>query len=609
MLTRQKHWNLLISLFIGIPAFFSFLFLGQSDLAHTVFSSYSIIQGHFLDFYDFNEETFVGNDYLPIVYLIFAAWMTPLSFLGLSSGADNFATLQLNSQELIWAKLGLVLVAIIASFVIKRIANQIWGDNLRIRSDLITIAAPITLLSVFALGQFDVIGVLFTLLGFERWLRNDRKWFVIYFAIAICFKYFSVIIFFILIILGRDLVKNKISQFVSGLLLVGVQILAFLSNEAFRENIFSQANRVLSLDSPIEFSFKLAALFVLTLVFLVWAHRRSEGNSQLDAQLAISLIIVFLSIFFIVIKWNPQWLLYLVPFWALAANYVRWPRIFILTQAIGFLGLVFMLANIWTNNLDESMAWDGLLAPIIPDRVLRLTDLYIPNLLILGVVLAYLSILLTATQAALASRRQNFVDIDIDIDIDTEAENLQLVGVLSLSFVVAFLIPILFSYVTPASTARQISNVVEYNRLDRLALGQFHSEVLKIPAGKSVTQSIPPIEHPGGSKLLAIEIDLFIGEKSVVDIQITQGDRVVGSKTATLDGRNPNSFPGFGGWTTVIVPIQLNELQERGAEIEIKTGSGQESGVWIDTERPENVQLRDAYGKLVSGSITLRLLK
>lgn len=601
-MTLQKHWNWQVPLLVGIPALFSFFFLGQTDLAHTVFSSYSIIQGHFFDFYDFNKEMFVGNDYLPIVYLVFAAWMTPLFFLGLSTDAENFETLQLSGQELIWAKLGLVLVAIFSAFVIKRIARQIWGDNTRLRSDLIMIASPITLFAVFALGQFDVIGVLFTMLGFERWLSKDRKWFVIYFAIAICFKYFSIIIFFTLIILGRDRVQIKIIQFVSGLLLVAFQIVAFLSNDAFRENVFGQANRVLNLDSPTDSILKLAALFLVTSVFVLWAHRRREGDSLLDAQLAVTIVIVFLSVFFILIKWNPQWLLYLVPFWALAANYVRRPKIFIFTQAIGFLGLVFMFANIWTNNLDETMAQEGPLSFILPDRVLRLTDFYMPNLLILGVLLTYLSIALLAAQAVFRSHKEN------PVHVFSESENSLLVGVLSSSFLVVFLIPILFSFLVPASTAKQFSEVAEYNSLDRVELGQFHSEVLKIPAGKSVTQSIPPKTSPDGPKLRAIEIDLFVGEKAVLDIKVTQGVRVIGSKTATLTGRNPNSFPGFGGWTTVTIPVQLNELNEKGSEIEIRAISGQESGVWLDTERPENVQLRDAYGKLVSGSITLRLL-
>ena len=602
MFTRQTSWNWRLLLVIGLPALSSFFLLGQSDLAHTVFSSYSIFQGHFLNFYDFNRPTFVGNDYLPVVYLIFAAWMAPLFLLGLTSDAESFGTLQLNTQELIWAKAGLAIVLVLATLAIHRIAKKIWGEIQSVRSDLLFISSPFTLLAVLALGQFDVIGVLFALLGFERWLKKDNKGFIGFFAAAICFKYFSVIIFLILLALGRDRLQKKINGFFLALLPVGGQILIFSSSDAFRENLFSQANRVLSLDSPITAIFKVTSILVLAGTILIWGQYRKKNDFQTDAQLAIASVIVVLSLFLIFIKWNPQWLLYLVPFWALAANFVRHLKMFVSLQAIGFVGLVFMLANIWTNNLDESMARKGALSFLLPDQVLKLTNLYPPQLLIVGVAVVYLSIAFLAGYAFLESQKKNLAKEN------QKFPNFLPAGILGGTFVGFLLIPILFTYFAPAQSGRFFSDVSQYNRFDKVPMGQFHSKVLEIPVGASVTQLIPVSELLTETVLEAIEIDMFFAGPSAISIQLTQGEQTIGSRSIYLAARNPNSFPGFSGWTTVTIPLQAGKLVEKQLRLEVRALSGQEIGVWLDTERPETVQLTDAYGKLIAGSITLRFL-
>ena len=604
MLTRWKPLNWSLALIVGTPALVSFLFLGQSDLAHTVFSSYSITQGHLFDFYDYNREIFVGNDYLPFVYLIFSVWMSPLVLFGMATSSEQFGNLQLNIQEIIWAKLGISIVLIFSVQALNRIAKQIWGNKSDGLSGLLMLSSPLTILAVFALGQFDIVGILFALLGFERWLKKDLKGFVFLFAIAISFKYFAVIVFFILVLFGRDHLYKKILQFLAGLLFVGLQILLFTQNEAFRENLFSQASRVLSLESSEVAILKIVSILIVAAVITSLVQRRPVTSDQLDAQLAISSIIVVLSVFFVLIKWNPQWLIYLVPFWALAANFVRGIRLFIAVQGIGFVGLMFMLANIWTNNLDESMAQKGPLSFLLPERSLKLTDFYAPNLLFVGVGVIYLSIVVLAVFIFYESRTAIQSQDNLH-----KATNETLVGIFSFTFVGALLIPILSAYYIPPSIAQQYSDVVNYNRLERIALGQFHSETLQIPVGLSVRQSLPLHGLGVESPIQAVEVDLFIGDGATVDIQITQGSRLLGSISAIFTERNPNSFPGFGGWTTVTVPIKASQAKEVQPEMAIKATSGQEIGVWIDTNRPEKVQLRDGYGKLVPGSISLRLLK
>src|SRR5476651_2579914 len=62
---------------------FCFLIFQQGDLFHTSTSSYAYLEGHFIDFYDYNKKVVGGNDYYALIYIIFAIWNIPLKIFGL----------------------------------------------------------------------------------------------------------------------------------------------------------------------------------------------------------------------------------------------------------------------------------------------------------------------------------------------------------------------------------------------------------------------------------------------------------------------------------------------------------------------------------------------
>lgn len=57
----------------------------HGDIMHTIGASFTYLNGHILDFYDYNQTvpTIGGLAYLPSTYILFAIWNIPIRLLGI----------------------------------------------------------------------------------------------------------------------------------------------------------------------------------------------------------------------------------------------------------------------------------------------------------------------------------------------------------------------------------------------------------------------------------------------------------------------------------------------------------------------------------------------
>ena len=55
--------------------------------------------------------------------------------------------------------------------------------------------------AVFVVTQYDLVSVVFQLLGFQAFLEKKDKRFVLFFGISFCLKYFSLLLFLPLLLL------------------------------------------------------------------------------------------------------------------------------------------------------------------------------------------------------------------------------------------------------------------------------------------------------------------------------------------------------------------------------------------------------------------------
>ena len=112
-------------LFIVIASFCFIAFQQGGDLGHTGGSSIAYLQGHVLDFYDYNVQFVGGNAYLPSTYMLFAVWNIPIYLINVVTVPTQYVSWLVT----MWFKVLPVLFYIASGFLMYKIGNIIGLGN------------------------------------------------------------------------------------------------------------------------------------------------------------------------------------------------------------------------------------------------------------------------------------------------------------------------------------------------------------------------------------------------------------------------------------------------------------------------------------------------
>jgi len=351
----------------------SLLAFNQGDLNHTVGSSYAYLFGHVADFYSYNATYFGFNDYLPSVYVVFAAWMAPVKLL-ISPGAQNGGAL--SGYEVLWAKTLLLLVFLATVLILGRIARLAFAGraNAERHVRLAYLLSPFAAFAFNVIGQYDVIGVLFTLLGVHAYLRG-RKWhFALFFAVAASFKYFALAAFAPLLLLRYKKFREIVPLSVIALSVIVVEAGVHLPDRAFREKtLFGLAGSKLAGEGGPSPLTTFIALVYLVMLFLLW---RTQAPERWIAPVAIVACATAYGLLLVAVPWNPQWFILLSPFFALTIGLLQRPVRFLVWESAVFLAFIGYAVNLFPRNVDSTMVRGGALRSYLGDPRLLLSDVY-----------------------------------------------------------------------------------------------------------------------------------------------------------------------------------------------------------------------------------------
>lgn len=357
----------LVTLTVVLPTF------NQGDLTHTVLSSYGYLQGHFFDFYDFNLSFVGGNSYLPILYLIFAAWMAPYYFLGFPI-ASEFGDLALFPGEIIWAKVLLIVFFVLSARILLRIAELIHPNN-RSRQAIATWAFTLSPFALFAFGifsQYDILGVFFTLWAFQKLLQKQLNHFAILIGVALTFKFFAGLLVLPLLLLS----SKKIFEIARLGLLASVpltlQLAAYWSNEAFRNQIFGLAFGKASGAAATSEIYLVMSIYIFMCFAAVFSNKW-KGTFE---QKAVLFAVTTYGLMFSVVVWHPQWLIIITPFIALMVSMIPAARTWILWESVAFVAFIAISVTQWKYNVDGLMIENGALASEFPSPKVLVSDFY-----------------------------------------------------------------------------------------------------------------------------------------------------------------------------------------------------------------------------------------
>ena len=359
---------------IAVACFFLFV---QVDIFHTTASSFAYLNGHIKDFYTYNQVYFVRNDYLPILYSIFAIWNIPLQFFhGLSS--VDIVGQNISVLELFWQKVLLSSAYIASAVVLFRITKQqkIATKN-AVQVLLVYLSSVPAFFSVFIFSGYDILGVLFTLCAYYFYLRSSLYTCAIFFAIAISFKYFALIIFIPLMLLQQKNIFKLSVLFLIGLSLVALQIGLYWHEEVFRSSFAHLfLEKLASSSSDLGWSIRKYLALICYAALCAYSYFGLQINAADLLRRSVFVVIAAYFLMFFSVLWHPQWIIILMPFFALAWLFIKQKKLLAYIEFIGIASYFIFIAKFWPNNVDLNMFGDGLLRHYLTVPELRLADFY-----------------------------------------------------------------------------------------------------------------------------------------------------------------------------------------------------------------------------------------
>lgn len=337
-----------------------------------------LLDGDILKFYNVNKVQ-SGNPYYPgfqgcayniLVYIIFAVWNLPLYLLERFFHVDVMN----NVACLVYAKLMLVVGVMVTVWVLNRMMTYL-GVPQKARKLLLYVYTSSSLMIsvIFISAQYDILSIIFQLLGVQAFIEKKDKRFLFWFGIAFCFKFFSLFIFLPLLLIRHKrvfaLLKNSalmaIPWFVTRLPFWVASIFNSTGIASVSRGEIMASTRFLKTMSSGTIG-DVVNLFVVIYAFLVvWCYLR-DRDSKDTAFEAIFVSLIAYAAFSGTLNTLAYWPILVAPYVVLAmAICPKYIYLNLILETIGMAGLVVknMVISPWCYFDDtlKSMIWPHLL--------------------------------------------------------------------------------------------------------------------------------------------------------------------------------------------------------------------------------------------------------
>ncbi len=457
----------------------------QTDLFHTSTSSYAYLNGHLADYYDYNNSILPGWDlYLPLVYILFAIWNIPLKVFGLmhDPAVDGIT---LSIPELAWTKLLIVVFYFATAYVLFLITRSLSGQPQKAKYIAVIFAtSPIAIFGAFLFGQYDIIGVFFTMVGFYFYSQRDYFKFSLFFSLAISLKMFPLVIFLPLLLLVEKRILHLLKYGAIALAATALQIAMYYHNVSFRSDFFSVASGRISFLAELNLSPVNSSPYLIILITMIciYAYIKEVDLDSEQYRTAINLSLLSYAVLFSTVFWHPQWLLMIVPFFALSYLFLLDAWKSYLIDIAGMLAFIYITVNQWENNVDVAMLSHGLLRSLFTYIPLSTRQIFLPQFtyIFMGVFFVYLFSPLLIQWFQSADRRGQSAGEEL------RSSNSYLRARFYLGLAI-FVIPALFCALAPREIARTLDPTAYM--IPGLAVQPADAQVGDINRNSSVQQS------------------------------------------------------------------------------------------------------------------------
>lgn len=368
-----------------IISFLCVLFFNHRDILITAERSVGYIQNwnlfdNIAHFYSNSIENLgdSGANYLPTTFIIFAIWNIPLKIFGLTPHYLRDWSVVFT----IWNKLLPILIFIISGYLLFKICYEEFGFSLK-KSKLamyLFLTSPIAFFSQFLFCQYDIFTVFCLLLGTYFYYKEERSrrntiFFILSFGIGFTFKYFIILIFFVLLFLReKNIIKIGISS-VAAVIPAALETCFYLifdradfMSQVFNFGVLNFASESSSLGEAASVS-RFNILYLLLFVFLAFAYLKKPATKRDSICSFLFLSCGICTVIFSLMSWNPQWLLFIVPFWTLALCTSKHYKVLLCLDYAFTYAFYAYVTKVFENNVDQTLLQYGILKNILRYRI------------------------------------------------------------------------------------------------------------------------------------------------------------------------------------------------------------------------------------------------
>lgn len=352
---------------IGI---FCYIFFCHQDILITAGHSIEYLKGHIGDFYSacYKTDGTYGANYLPSTFILFAIWNIPSVLFGFAP--DFFG--DWTTAFTMWNKLLPTLAYLLSGVAMYKLTTKRLGfeNKKAMLTVFLMFTAPMAFFCQFFFCQYDIFTVLFMLIGLCFYLKKkpatkDYILFALFFGIATTFKYFSILIFAVLLLLRvKDIIKD-IALLIISALPAGAEALFYLltDRKVFIKSVFGFS----ALGYADGFSINLGEvsvnlMYVAVLVIIAFSYFTVPDTFDKTVGWAMFYSCGICFALFGMMFWHSQWAIFVVPFWVISTVINKNYKVLWCVEALqGVVFLVYVVNKFQGTVADQCLFRYGIL--------------------------------------------------------------------------------------------------------------------------------------------------------------------------------------------------------------------------------------------------------
>lgn len=326
-----------------------------------------ILQGKFFSFYDYTQSTAV---YSIIVYTIFAIWSIPVFIVYAIKGISVWGTLSyfdIPYPILMWYKLLPTLFYFGVAYVLYKIILEITNKKQLAKwAFYLYVSSPIAMFSQFIFGQYDAIGLFFTVLALYFFIKKKYYWFSILTSIAITYKLFAFFFFVPLILLVEKRIPHLIKHGVIAMSGYIITSLMFINSQGYHgTKSFSEDIVPRLFNTGITTSMGTISLFTVAMMAIcVVAYNKTIENNDEYYRYSVYIPFFVYATMFMFILWHPQWVIYVIPFMTLVYFMNEKTNSVLILHSAMSIGYIAITVLCFPYNVDTKLLSWGMLEKI-----------------------------------------------------------------------------------------------------------------------------------------------------------------------------------------------------------------------------------------------------